>query len=70
MDLKKQEEAEKRAVKKIEGEKKAKWKKAGGSEEAADGCRRSGSRSIKEEMRSRSRSRNRQVGKYIGSVCY
>ena len=44
MDLKKQEEAEKRAVKKIEGEKKAKWKKAGGSEEAADGCRRSGSR--------------------------
>ena len=34
IDLKKQEEAEKRALKKIEGEKKAKWKKAGVYEKA------------------------------------
>ena len=59
IDLKKQEEAEKRALKKIEGEKKAKWKKAGGFEKTADRSRRSGSRSIKDERRSRSRSQNR-----------
>ena len=57
-DMKKQEEAEKRALKKIAGEK-AKRKKIGGYEKALDRSRRSPSRSIKKEKRSRSRSRNR-----------
>ena len=59
IDLKKQEEAEKRALKKIEGEKKSKWKRSGVYEKAADRSRRSESRSVKREKRSRSRSQNR-----------
>ena len=57
-DMKKQEEAEKRAMKKIEGER-AKKKKIVGYEKASDRNRRSPSRSIKKEKRSRSRSTNR-----------
>ena len=59
-DLKKQEEAEKRAVKKIEKEtEKAKRKRVGGYEKAQERSRRSSSRSIKKEKRSRSMSPNR-----------
>ena len=56
MDLKKQEEAEKRASKKIEGAKKEKWKKTGGFERAGDRGRRSGSRETGGGRRSRSKS--------------
>ena len=56
--MKKQEEAEKRAWKKIKWEK-AKRKKIGGYEKASDRSRRSPSRSIKKEKRSRSRSPSR-----------
>ena len=60
IDLKKQEEAEKRALKKIEGEKsKSKWKRSGVYEKASDRSRRSKSRSVQKEKRSRSRSQNR-----------
>ena len=43
----------------MKGRKKAKWKKTGGYEKAADRSRRSRSRSIKGERKSRSRSQNR-----------
>ena len=60
IDLKKQEEAEKRALKKIKGEKKkSNWKRSGVYDKAADRSRRSKSRSVKKEKRSRSRSQNR-----------
>ena len=79
-DMKKQEEAEKRAMKKIEGER-AKKKKIVGYEKASDRTRRSLSRSIKKEKRSRSRSTNKdkretrecyKCGKFghISTNCY